>query len=91
MPKFKIKDFPNTVWETLEESSVHYTRCSVIKHTSDIQIPRDTPLKTPHTDTILKLHSTMENLEKMLSKENKEYMHKKFKYAFYENGKNKIP
>ena len=45
MPKFRMEDFPNTVWETLERSSVQNIRCSVIRHTSDVWITKDTVIK----------------------------------------------
>ena len=85
MPKFRMEDFPNTVWETLERSSVQNIRCSVIRHTSDVWITKDTPIKTDQLDKATKIHSAMENLERRLPKESREYVHKKFKYFCYEN------
>ena len=85
MPKFRMEDFPNTVWETLERSSVQNIRCSVIRHTSDVWITKDTVIKTNQLDKTTKIHSAMENLERRLPKESREYVHKKFKYFCYEN------
>ena len=91
MPKFRIEDFPNTVWETLEKSSVQNIRCSVIRHTSDVWITKDTVIKTDQLDKTTKIHSAMENLERRLPKESREYVHKKFKYFCYENKRKRTP
>ena len=91
MPKFRMKDFPNTVWETLERSSVQNIRCSVIRHTSDVWITKDTVIKTDQLDKTTKIHSAMENLERRLPKESREYVHKKFKYFCYENKRKRTP
>ena len=84
-----MEDFPNTVWETLERSSVQNIRCSVIRHTSDVWITKDTAIKTDQLDKVTKIHSAMENLERRLPKESREYVHKKFKYFCYENKRKK--
>ena len=89
MPKFRMEDFPNTVWETLERSSVQNIRCSVIRHTSDVWITEHTVIKTDQLDKTTKIHSAMENLERRLPKESREYVHKKFKYFCYENKRKK--
>ena len=91
MPKFRMKDFPNTVWETLERSSVQNIRCSVIRHTSDVWITKDTVIKTDQLDKTTKIHSAMENLERRFPKESREYVHKKFKYFCYENERKRTP
>ena len=86
-----MEDFPNTVWETLERSSVQNIRCSVIRHTSDVWITKDTVIKTDQLDKTTKIHSAMENLERRLPKESREYVHKKFKYFCYENKRKRTP
>ena len=83
MTRYKIKDFPNTVWENHEDTRSRCVRHSVIKHTSEVgnvnlcektlPVLENVKHKCAKTDSIVRESLTKQKI----------YNHKKFQYKMY--------